>query len=146
MTKILFNVTSWSVYSAIWVSDRMFAFWIWIFSNLAFLHRKNIAKYGMVLMHTVAPEEAEQAQAQLELENQQTELNLLATVSKLKEHALEIDDWTDQHTEAIQAIGNALMVECNWEEEDVHHYLKGVVESIPGLSYGTDDSEDDPLY
>lgn len=74
-----------------------------------------------------------------ELQKQSLELRLLASASQVRDHAKETDDWTDRHTEALNAIGDALIAEAGWEEENVHHYLKGVVESIDGLEYGTEE-------
>ena len=74
-----------------------------------------------------------------ELASQAMELRLLASANQVRDHARETDDWTDRHTEALNAIGDALMVEAGWQEDSVHQYLKGLVESIEGLEYGTDD-------
>ena len=74
-----------------------------------------------------------------ELESQAMELRLLSSANQVRDHARETDDWTDRHTEALNAIGDALMVEAGWEEESVHQYLKSLVESIEGLEYGTGD-------
>ena len=74
-----------------------------------------------------------------ELESQAMELRLLASANQVRDHARETEDWTDRHTEALNAIGDALMVEAGWKEESVHQYLKSLVESIEGLEYGTDD-------
>ena len=74
-----------------------------------------------------------------ELQKQSLELRLLASASQVRDHAKETDDWTDRHTEALNAIGDALISEAGWKEENVHHYLKGVVESIDGLEYGTEE-------
>ena len=74
-----------------------------------------------------------------ELASQAMELRLLASANQVRDHARETDDWTDRHTEALNAIGDALMVEAGWEEESVHQYLKSLVESIEGLEYGTED-------
>ena len=74
-----------------------------------------------------------------ELQQQSMELRLLASASQVRDHAKETDDWTDRHTEALNAIGDALIVEAGWEEESVHRYLKEVVESIDGLEYGTEE-------
>ena len=74
-----------------------------------------------------------------ELESQAIELRLLSSANQVRDHARETDDWTDRHTEALNAIGDALMVEAGWEEESVHQYLRSLVESIEGLEYGTDD-------
>lgn len=74
-----------------------------------------------------------------ELEQQNMELRLLASAVQVRDHAKETDDWTDRHTEALNAIGDALIVEAEWEEEAVHQYMKSIVESIEGLEYGTED-------
>lgn len=74
-----------------------------------------------------------------ELKAQSMELRLLSSANQVRDHARETSDWTDRHTEALNAIGDALMIEAGWEEESVHQYLRGLVESIEGLEYGTDD-------
>ena len=80
----------------------------------------------------------EAAEGSSELESQTMELRLLASANQVRDHARETEDWTDRHTEALNAIGDALMFEAGWEEESVHQYLKGLVESIDGLEYGTE--------
>ena len=80
----------------------------------------------------------EAAEGGSELESQAMELRLLASANQVRDHARETEDWTDRHTEALNAIGDALMFEAGWEEESVHQYLKGLVESIDGLEYGTE--------
>ena len=70
-----------------------------------------------------------------ELSLQQTELNLLNAASQVRDHSKEIGDWTDQHTEAIKAIADSLVLELGWEEDHVNQYLKEVVESIDGLEF-----------
>lgn len=74
-----------------------------------------------------------------ELEAQNIELRLLASAVQVRDHAKANDDWTDKHTEALNAVGDALMFEAGWEEESVHQYLRSLVESIDGLEYGVED-------
>ena len=74
-----------------------------------------------------------------ELEQQNLELRLLASAQQVRDHAKHNDDWTASHTEALNAIGQALVTEAGWEEDSVHVYLKELVESIDGLEYGTED-------
>ena len=74
-----------------------------------------------------------------ELEQQNLELRLLASAQQVRDHAKHNDDWTASHTEALNAIGQALVTEAGWEEDNVHVYLKELVESIDGLEYGTED-------
>ena len=59
----------------------------------------------------------------------------------MRDHAKDMGDWTEQHSDALEAVGNALLNECDWEEESVHQYLKQIVESIEGLEYGPDGFE-----
>ena len=70
-----------------------------------------------------------------ELKRQGLELNLMQTSYKVRDHAKESGDWTDHHTEAIEAIGNALLLDLGWDEEAVEQHMKSVVESIDGLEF-----------
>ena len=81
----------------------------------------------------------QEAEGGTELSRQSMELRLLASAAQVRDHARETEEWTDRHTDALNAIGDALMVEADWEEESVHQYLKELVESIDGLEYGTED-------
>jgi hypothetical protein len=146
MKKQLFHVVPAVTYASIWFSGRVFSFVIQVLAWLSGVVRFLIVNLGVALMKLVDNEEYEAIQAKMQLESQQAELDLLASVSKLKEHAMEIGDWTEEHTEALKAIGNALLNECSWDKEHVHRYLREVVESIPGLHYETGEDEDDLLY
>lgn len=71
------------------------------------------------------------------------ELEILASVTSVKEEALERRRWTDDHTMALNRLGARLYQECDWSEESIHAYMRQVVESIPGLSYGAEYGDDD---
>ena len=70
-----------------------------------------------------------------ELKAQDMELKLLISASQVRDHAKNMGDWTEQHSDAIEAIGEALVGELGWEEDHVHQYLREIVESIDGLEY-----------
>jgi len=74
---------------------------------------------------------------QNELAMQSIELKLLHSASQVRDHAGTSEGWTEQHTDALNLIGDALISEIGWEEDAVHQYLKAVVESIDGLEYET---------
>ena len=95
---------------------------------MGLIDQEKIKAYDEYVEAASAPHE------QNELQSQQTELNLLSAASQVRDHAKESGDWTDSHSEAIEAVGNSLL-ELGWEEECVHQYLKQVVESIDGLTY-----------
>ena len=148
MINFVFKVIATTAEILVWLSDRFFAVLIWLAANGAAVSRWLIGQGSAGLMRLVSKEKLEEAQeeleAQAELGQQATELELLTNASKLKEHALENGYWTNEHTEALRAIGNALFNDCDWDEEHVHQYLKEVVEEGTGLIYGPEsDDEDD---
>lgn len=71
-----------------------------------------------------------------------TELNVLKSITSVKESALRDKVWTMSHTAAMNQLGNALHTQCGWEPARIHYYMRGVIEQIPGLVYyGGDDFE-----
>ena len=111
--------------------------------NLRIVNALNgwIGQIGYALMITIDKkrlgiyEQMAQPETINELAVQQTELNLLNSASQVRDHAKETGDWTSRHTEAINAIADSLILEFGWNELDVNHYLKEVVESIDGLEF-----------
>lgn len=131
----------------VWLTERLYVVAIWVANYGLGIIRYLIVQGSVLLMRLIDADMFDEAQAELlatmELEQQKTELELLSQASKLKEHALEIGEWTDSHTEALEAIGNALMEECDWDEEHIHQYLKDVVEDGTDLKYNVDPWDDD---
>lgn len=95
---------------------------------MGLVDREKIKAYNEYVEAASAPQEENQ------LQSQQTELNLLSAASQVRDHAKANGEWTDSHSEAIEAVGNSLL-DLGWEEGHVHQYLKQVVESIDGLTY-----------
>lgn len=125
---------------------QVFAFKLLIIQRISNFLLKVVGNVGYFLMKAIDSkslavyeqlQESFESEEPTELEKQNMELRLLASAVQVRDHAENADDWTDHHTEAMNAIGDALMVEAGWEEESVHQYLKGLVESIDGLEYGT---------
>ena len=122
---------------------------IWLITFVNSVSLKVVGSIGYFLMKLIDKKRVEMY-AQLldsyeqpgmtELESQAMELRLLASANQVRDHAKETEDWTDRHTEALNAIGDALISEAGWQEDSVHQYLKSLVESIDGLEYGTEES------
>ena len=142
MKPFLFSAISRTTYAIIWVLDQSVNLFARIVAYVAGALRWLVAKTGQFLMEKLTPEQFNEVQRQIEFETQQAELKLLSSASDLKEHAVDIGEWTESHTEALNAIGNALLNDCNWEEQHVHDYLRRVVESVPGLQYGHQDPDE----
>ena len=118
----------------------------WIHSKVLFVHvflygliRLTMGTVGYFLLNLLDREQTEKvtemADNAEDLKLQQLELRLLAAASQVRDHAEANDDWTDEHTEAISAIGDTLLNELGWDEANIHQYLREVVESIDGLQY-----------
>lgn len=145
MKSFLFESTVRVTYFLVWAVERLGA--VAVFIPLWTTHKLKwlVATIGHAIMMSLDAERVDTVEAEAEMESEakavNDELSLLTTAGKVRDHAQETGDWTDYHTEAINQIGEALLNHCEWEEEAVHQYLRGVVESIEGLEYQIPDDE-----
>ncbi len=140
MKNFLFETITRITYGLIWVSDRFFAVPVALCLWLQAAARVSVANVGYFFMKRIDPTRCKMVEAEAdsdpeELERQKTELGLMMSSYKVRDHARETGDWTDHHTEAIEAIGTALLLDMGWDEEAVEAHMKNVVESIDGLSF-----------
>jgi hypothetical protein len=142
MQKFFFEAIANVTYGFIWLSDRVFslpaAFLLWIGQGVRFC----FASVGFFFMSRVDPVRARQVEAEgdsnhLDLNIQSLELKLLNSSYQVRDNAITVGGWTEHHSDAINAIGSALLLDIGWEEEDVHAHLKSVVESIDGFQYNS---------
>ena len=90
----------------------------------------------MWLLRLIDSKRVQEEKKETENLRQSLELALMQTAVRIKESAEEDDDWTDDHSEALNMVGVRLINECQWEPAAVHKYFKPLVESIEGLDYG----------
>ena len=114
----------------------------WIFSRLAnallvssVWVKIRVASIAMALLVLIDAERVKEEQEEIKDERDRSELGLMQAAVKLKDHALEIGTWTDNHTMALNDVGYALVEECGWTEERSHEYLSSIIETIPGLDW-----------
>jgi len=148
MKNFLFQTTTRFTYALIWFSDRFFAFPVAILVWLQQTARFSVANVGYFFMRRIDENRCKAIETESdtnpeELALQATELNLVQSSYKVRDHARELGDWTDHHTEAIEAIGNALLLDIGWDEDSVQHHMKTVVESIEGLEFEAWFEDDD---
>jgi hypothetical protein len=98
-----------------------------------------IAATARFLMRRLDEERFDYYSSLLSQQSELGELQLLMAARKVKEDALKGRVWTTMHTIAINKIAGALHYNCGWEPPRIHQYLREVVESIPGMVYGTGD-------
>lgn len=125
------------------LSDWTYAIIAWFPLNMGQLSRMVIARIGMFLMKALDKEQVEAAESLAAPQeggySQQTELELLSAASKVRDHYLETGEWTPEHTMALEALSDKLLNDCGWEEDDIHNYMRRVVEAGTDLSYDVDD-------
>ena len=136
MRSFLFNVVTKTSAALIGLTGVINIFTLRVIGNVGYFLMKRIDS-KKVKMYEQMMQTAEEDSS--ELASQAMELRLLSSANQVRDHARETGDWTDRHTEALNALGDALMVEAGWQEESVHQYLRSLVESIDGLEYGTED-------
>jgi len=140
MQKFFFDAVATVTYSLIWCSDRVFGVPSAVLVWLAQRNRVLLANVGFFIMQTIDPARAKQVEAEgesdpFDLGVQAMELKLLSSSYQVRDDARRVGGWTDLHSDAIEAIGTALLLDIGWEEEDVHSHLRSVVESIDGFTY-----------
>ena len=108
---------------------------VWIVVKSAEFLRVSYAHFCMWLLKIVDGKRVKAEQEANEQSRVSAELALMQAAVHVKESSIEIGDWTEEHSEALNMIGVGLINECNWEAAQVHHYFKPLVESIEGLNY-----------
>lgn len=101
--------------------------------------KMRVASVAMALLVLVDRERVEAEKQEIVDWKERNELNLMQAAVKLKEHALEFGSWTEDHTQAINDVGFALVDECDWEEDRAQEYLGSIIESMPGLDWRTEE-------
>jgi len=114
--------------------ESVFNFFVWIFAQ--------VFRFTLWLIDKERVDHAEQVIDQFTMSR---ELEILGAISHVKQSALDSKVWSENHSKALNILGNRLFQECDWEEDRIHDYMRRVVESIPGLGYavGSDDDDDD---
>ena len=136
MRNLLFQAVTTAIATQITIIQGISSFLCRILSGTGlFLMRAIDSKRLDIYSNILASTEQEEEGVMSELETQNIELRLLASASQVRDHAKELGEWTNRHTEAIEAIADALVFETGWEEDSVHQYMREVVESIDGLEY-----------
>ena len=143
MRQFLFSAVVRATELSIRLSDWIFAIPTWVILNLGLFSRSTVARIGLLFMNIIDREQvvaANEADSPEQLHSHQTELALLSAASQIRDHYLETGDWTQDHTNALEAVSNKLLNDCGWEEDDIHAYMRRVVEADgTGLSYDLDD-------
>jgi len=106
-------------------------------------HKELFSNLSIRTLRLIHPESFKEAEEEI-LKMQQAEkdkitsieLQLLASAQKVRDHAKNYDDWTEQHSEALESVGQALVETCGWAPESVDQYMQEVVEPIDGIEWG----------
>jgi len=63
-----------------------------------------------------------------------TELQILYHINEVKNDAVKIGSWNDEHEGKLNFLGNILCNEHDWDVEQVERYLYEVIETGPAVN------------
>lgn len=61
------------------------------------------------------------------------ELQILHNINEIRNDAVKIGKWNEDHETQLNFLGNLLYNECDWEVEQVERYLHEVIETGPEI-------------
>ena len=121
------QLTSWICRALFWVNS---------------FQRELIAAFNFKMLRFIHPESLREAeekilQAQQAEEDEMTsiELQLLVSAQNIRDHAKDGNFWTDQHSEALELVSEALIETCGWDPDSVNQYMQEVVETIDDIEW-----------
>ena len=124
---------------------QFFALLVTVIENVSYILLAIVGHVGYFFLKladakrlTVYDSLTQDNQAAIELQQQSMELSLLASASQVRDHAQANDEWTPDHADALNRIGEALVLQAGWQTESVQTYLRELTSSIDGLTYGDD--------
>ena len=136
MRNFLYNALGRSCVIIAGIIDATTNFLVIALIKIAQLQKVAIAHATMWLLGLVDGKRVEAEKEETAQLRNTLELGLMQTAIKIKENAIEMEEWTEDHSDALNMVGVRLIEECNWEADAVHRYFKPLVESLDGLEYG----------
>lgn len=102
-----------------------------------------VAGIGARLMLLTDKERTEYETACVEQEADLHELKILAATLAVKEHALAVGGFDEAHGPALAMAANALVEQCDWDDESVMDWFGALVMDENGENLGADIHLDD---
>lgn len=136
MRNFLYNALGKSCVVVAGIIDAVTGLAVLALVKVAQLQKVIIANITMWLLGVIDKKRVEEEKEETENLRSALELGLMQAAIRIKENAVETEEWTDDHSEALNMVGVRLIEECNWEADAVHRYFKPLVESLEGLEYG----------
>lgn len=71
------------------------------------------------------------AESAVEQNDEITELQVLENIQQVRNEAVQVGEWSEEHEFKLNFFGNLLCNEYNWEVEQVERYLHEVISTGP---------------
>lgn len=91
-------------------------------------------RLGWIVLSFVDKQRMQHAQVAVEQEEEISELNILFTITQVRNNAMKSGRWNEEHEDQLNFLGNVLANEHDWEVEDVERYLHEVIATGPALN------------
>lgn len=133
MKDFLFDTISNVSVASIKASDWIGSILIQLIVVISGLHRAAIGKFCASALNLTDKDRLDKAVAELEAKAADMELKVLAAGIRIRDHAISSEGWTHSHTEAIEAVGNTLINQFQWDQQAAHEWIQRVVDEVPGV-------------
>lgn len=110
----------------------------WLLAKIKNIHdtANLIVVYGAhALFAIIDKDRMDHVRTTLEQQDTICELRVFSMIEDVKDDAINIGEWNDEHEYKLNFLGNILYQQHDWEVEQVHRYLHEVIkrasESMP---------------
>lgn len=91
-------------------------------------------RIGWFLLKVIDEDRMHHAEIAIEQQQEISELNVLFTIQQVRNNAVKIGKWIDDHENQLNFLGNVLANEYDWEVSEVERYLHAVIATGPALA------------
>jgi hypothetical protein len=91
-------------------------------------------RIGWMVLNVIDKDRMHHAETAVEQEEEISELNVLFTIFQIRNNAMQVGKWNEDHEDHLNILGNILANEHDWETEEVERYLYEVIATGPDLA------------
>jgi len=91
-------------------------------------------RLGWMLLKLIDKDRLSHAEAASQQEEEMLELNVLFSITAVRNDAVTRGRWNEDHEDTLNLLGNVLANEHDWEVEDVERYLYEVIATGPAVN------------
>lgn len=87
-----------------------------------------------MILKIIDKERMHYAQSAVDQVNVISELQILCNIQEVRNNAVKIGEWNEDHEGQLNFLGNVLCNEHDWEVEEVERYLHEIISTGPAVN------------